>query len=829
VSDYSGASPDVQLQACINAAIAYVGGICDARAWTGPISGFVNEVAAGNSSGGFGALLLPDAGSWQWVLTGGTQWMMTVYSNFAVIGTSAQNSFQLLNNSATGGAAGGVRTLDVVSASNGNYFYLGGFNVKNGSLGTSSVAYAGGINCLFQGGDDGSYYYNINCLDPSSGDTANIQIVASTTPQGDHGPCCGATFQNVAANSAGTGPTALDIEGSNSAGNPNGFVIQGGSFGHPKPGAYNVLCHDSSATNSTSPTFSGVLYLEANLTTDTTTDMIHIDGCGTVNFGTIEAKAEVASTTKAVIHITNTFNSAVTVQNGFAINGGGGWTFPLAAIINDNYANNTTRQTWAAVSLGYTYNSTQLATIENLSSGLKLLSYSTTPTINLNYGTTQQFSCTTAGASITPSFYAGAVTAGREFNIIFVQNGTTPCTWIWPSTIHGASAVNPALNSITSEKFIVSSGGTDAYAVTSAVGAGSLTFTLPLASSSTINSVGSASGASYTATCTSAGCGLTNGEVINIGSGPANFPSTCQGPANVGTISGNTAVITLTTSGYTGAACVSAATGGPYTSTLGQYINIINWSNPVWASNMSAYVFIDSDGAQKYASIIGTGASRLNLDPGNELVDLENTAGSFNTALILNSGGNLCFDTQSRAETACQGLSFEANTTLYPFLWQTYGKVTSAEPATFGGANSDGNGSDGMPFIVRQFRPSQTITGNLAITTMYTTPSSGYGINAQYRVTGHVICSANCSTGTAYVTVTYTDAVTGASSFYTCGSATNLYAVCTSAPGTPWPFSTSAKFPFSFEVFSGASDNISITITTTNSPSYYLAWTVEVL
>lgn len=100
----------------------------------------------------------------------------------------------------------------------------------------------------------------------------------------------------------------------------------------------------------------------------------------------------------------------------------------------------------------------------NLAScGLNSIPYSTTPALNPSLGLVQQFSCTTASASITPTFVVPP--AGTIFTVVFVQNGTTACTWTWPTHIHGATAVSSTLSSISTQQFVVSNNGTDAYAV----------------------------------------------------------------------------------------------------------------------------------------------------------------------------------------------------------------------------------------------------------------------------------------------------------------------------------------------------------------------------
>jgi hypothetical protein len=100
--------------------------------------------------------------------------------------------------------------------------------------------------------------------------------------------------------------------------------------------------------------------------------------------------------------------------------------------------------------------------------GILTPAFSTTPAFNFFVGTMAQFACTTSGSAITPSF-SGYV-KGAEITVVFVQNGTTPCTWAWPSTVHGAVAVSATLSSVSVEKFVVSNNATDIYLIAATVG-----------------------------------------------------------------------------------------------------------------------------------------------------------------------------------------------------------------------------------------------------------------------------------------------------------------------------------------------------------------------
>lgn len=99
---------------------------------------------------------------------------------------------------------------------------------------------------------------------------------------------------------------------------------------------------------------------------------------------------------------------------------------------------------------------------------LNLLAFSAAPAIDLTKGTIIQFPCSTASTSVVPTI--SNLNNRAEFTVIFVQNGTTACTWTWPSSIHGAVAVSATLNSVSVERFVVSANGTDAYLSSSVVG-----------------------------------------------------------------------------------------------------------------------------------------------------------------------------------------------------------------------------------------------------------------------------------------------------------------------------------------------------------------------
>jgi hypothetical protein len=98
--------------------------------------------------------------------------------------------------------------------------------------------------------------------------------------------------------------------------------------------------------------------------------------------------------------------------------------------------------------------------VGSLQEAVNAPAFATNPTFDLFQGNIFQFSCTTPGASITPSFTD--VGAGIEATFVFVQNGTTACTWTWPGSVIGGGTVSATLNSISIQKFI-SYAGTNLY------------------------------------------------------------------------------------------------------------------------------------------------------------------------------------------------------------------------------------------------------------------------------------------------------------------------------------------------------------------------------
>jgi hypothetical protein len=134
-------------------------------------------------------------------------------------------------------------------------------------------------------------------------------------------------------------------------------------------------------------------------------------------------------------------------------------SFPLSATSTGGTLNLGANATITTAGLG-TFAS--LAAVGAIKSGVNNIAYSTTPVLNMALGNIQQFSCTTAGAAISPT--TSGLAAGQVMTLIFVQNGTTACTLTYPATMHGGTTVGTSLSGVNVQSFVVSNNASDLYA-----------------------------------------------------------------------------------------------------------------------------------------------------------------------------------------------------------------------------------------------------------------------------------------------------------------------------------------------------------------------------
>ena len=94
-------------------------------------------------------------------------------------------------------------------------------------------------------------------------------------------------------------------------------------------------------------------------------------------------------------------------------------------------------------------------------SGLKVVSFSATPTFDARLGNTQKIILT---GNVTSSTLANA-TAGEQINFIICQDTTGSRTFVWPSNVKGGMTIGSTASRCSAQSFIFD--GTNAYALSS--------------------------------------------------------------------------------------------------------------------------------------------------------------------------------------------------------------------------------------------------------------------------------------------------------------------------------------------------------------------------
>jgi hypothetical protein len=101
-------------------------------------------------------------------------------------------------------------------------------------------------------------------------------------------------------------------------------------------------------------------------------------------------------------------------------------------------------------------------------SGVNLINATTSITapLDMTKGSVQQVVCAATGTGATLTLAPTNIQSGMEMTFIFVQNSSVAvCTVSDGPKIHGGSGVSGNVNSVSTQKFVVSNNGTDLYAV----------------------------------------------------------------------------------------------------------------------------------------------------------------------------------------------------------------------------------------------------------------------------------------------------------------------------------------------------------------------------
>jgi hypothetical protein len=96
-------------------------------------------------------------------------------------------------------------------------------------------------------------------------------------------------------------------------------------------------------------------------------------------------------------------------------------------------------------------------------SGLKVVTFSSTPTFDARLGNTQRI---TLAGNVTSSTLANA-TAGEQINFLICQDATGNRTFAWPSNVKGGMTIGSTASKCSAQAFIFD--GTNAYALSSGV------------------------------------------------------------------------------------------------------------------------------------------------------------------------------------------------------------------------------------------------------------------------------------------------------------------------------------------------------------------------
>jgi hypothetical protein len=220
-------------------------------------------------------------------------------------------------------------------------------------------------------------------------------------------------------------------------------------------------------------------------------------------------------------------------------------------------------------------------------------------------------------------------------------------------------------------------------------------------------------------------------------------------------------------------------------------------SAPVWFSSADPYAqarhagteFVENpDGQFEIATLTdGFIAALLNLDTDGHIALYGANGGGIATDQM----GNTCL---ANANGGCWNVVFANNGPL----------INYRGVATKGG--------DGLPIIL--FGGASYQSGNFGPFTMYTTPAAGYTATSLFRVSGYIVATSAAPGATLEARINYTDA-SGANSQDT---------------GLPIPFgNVGAKLPFSFILQSTPSQQINLSVITTNTPVYLITGTIEAL
>jgi hypothetical protein len=375
-------------------------------------------------------------------------------------------------------------------------------------------------------------------------------------------------------------------------------------------------------------------------------------------------------------------------------------------------------------------------------------------------------------------------TAGEVVNVLFTQNTTGGFSVTFGGNVANSPTVNTSPSSSSSVLFSydvnsntwfgISNGGLSNPLNVQGLGN---TFGVPPASPATIETITNSGGIS-TMNCNIADCGVTVSEQVTLGTA---LPLICQGPQTITAVSGNTA-------SFTSSSCM--ASGGPYTSSIGQWASPVQFCNSV--SPTSCTQVTENYDGQFELSTYGGSTVRSYLD-----LDTDTVA-----ALVSANGGS--FVTDINGNTCLVGSVIDENCTHQAEVFNADGKMTRYDHQPL----DAGTYSHGLNAELAELNPG-TITGNYARTTIFTTNSGGnFGGQGWYEVNFQAVAAANVAGSTVSFEVVYVDPDYG-------------------IVGSIYPVTCNMSFAgntcnWSVPIVAASGSNIQVQTMTVNSPIYYL-------
>jgi hypothetical protein len=320
---FAGATPDVQVNACLTAAQA-VNGTCDTSALNGTQI-FAAQVTVGcaGSTPCPVQLIFPVKASWQFSMTDGTSCGIKQYAYTDVEGFNPGGTIvNFTIKSAVGANLAYVYCTDssAESGGGGRYYHAAGFGIGTGA------AQAGGAAMYVSTTDDNSKWERISVFD-TAGDAcaAKADSVTSNT-----------VFENDAFNSnytAGSAPFCLTETNSTNA-KAEGVIFLNDNFTHPGAGLNAFYAQDTSTQHALEVMLDNV-YIETS-NTDTTTPLIYADGLRAITVKHPIYHTEVASDVAPGVYITNSYNTKVSVTDTTFDVGSNQWTYPAITVSQNN-------------------------------------------------------------------------------------------------------------------------------------------------------------------------------------------------------------------------------------------------------------------------------------------------------------------------------------------------------------------------------------------------------------------------------------------------------------------------------------------------------------